>query len=98
MFTFARVDAEILMASCLVYQVILCINPCSPLADLARLGLLHPDDLVAVEQAERVKCQLHLAHQIDGGIAKLVRKVVPLDQSDTVLALLRGCRRMLEKH
>lgn len=32
----------------------------SPLRHLARLGLLHPYDLVAVQQAQWVECLLHL--------------------------------------
>lgn len=91
-----------------LYRCLFVAREALPFLNLALLGRLHADDLVAVEQAKRVESLLdlqwaishgarirmrktftYLSHGIDGGLTKLVGKVISLDQTDSMLTLYK---------
>lgn len=62
------------------------ITSCSPLSNLVLPWHLGPDNLIAVQQTQRVKRLLELTHGIDSISAQLVREVIALDEADAVFA------------
>ena len=61
----------------------------SPLSNLSLLRQRRSDNLVAVQQAKRVKRLLELSHCIDSCLANFVGKIVSLHQANTVFT--RSC-------
>ena len=57
-----------------------------PRLDLPLLWFLDPYNLIAIQDAQRIKRQLQLPHRVDGGLAELVRQVITLDEADAVFA------------
>lgn len=62
------------------------VRPSLPLSHLARLRCARPDNLIAVQQTQGIKCPLELPHCIHGTRSQLVLEVVPLDEPHAVLA------------
>lgn len=59
-----------------------------PLHYLSRLRPLHANNLIAVQQAQRVEGELQPPHRVHGRLAEFVGEVIALDKADAVLA---GC-------
>lgn len=75
------------MANTIYLLIILLFNPpsLSPWLNLPWLRLLCPDDLVTVEQAERIVRLLESPHGINRGHAQLMVQVVTLDDANAML-------------
>ena len=57
----------------------------SPLGHLSLLGLRDTHNLVAIEQAKRIKCLLQLPHSVHRFLTQLMRQIIALDESNTML-------------